>query len=88
MKMNLKELLEAIKSSDLPQENKIDLMHRVSVRKIVTEGLYIKEVTPGIVECWYRNMDEDGTLYHGPTGYGIEDIIREYSRSISHSMKK
>ena len=80
MRIKLKELLDAIKSSDLSLETQIDLMYKIVIPNKVSNGLYVKEVEDGCIECWYINIDEDGTTYHGPTNYNIEDIIYEYIR--------
>lgn len=82
MKINFKEFIKEVNASNLPEEAKIDLMHRVATGRMITAGLYLKEVEHGIFECWYRNVDEDGTLYHGNTGYGIPEVISEYARFI------
>ena len=78
MRIKLKELLDAIKSSDLSLEAQIDLMYKIVIQKKVSNGLYVKEVEDGCIECWYINIDEDGTTYHGPTNYTAEDIIDVY----------
>lgn len=81
MRILFKELISAISNSDLPEESKIDLMHRVATFRMITNGLYLKEVEHGVFECWYRNVDEEGTTYHGPTNYGIEEVISGYARA-------
>ena len=80
MKIKLKELLDAIKSSDLSLEAQTELMYKIVIQNRISNGLYIKKVGDGCIECWYINIDEDGTTYHGPTNYNIEDIIYEYKR--------
>jgi hypothetical protein len=82
MRIKLKELLDAIKSSDLSLEAQIDLMYKIVIQKKVSNGLYVKEVEDGCIECWYINIDEDGTTYHGPTGYGIDEVISAYAQSL------
>ena len=78
MRIKIKELVEAIRYSDLPFEAQVDLMYKIVIQKRVSNGLYIKEVEDECIECWYVNIDEDGTTYHGPTNYNTEDIINVY----------
>ena len=86
MRILFKELINAISNSDLPDEAQIDLMHRVATFRMITDGLYLKELEHGVFECWYRNVDEDGTTYHGPTNYGIEEVINAYAQA--HNIKR
>ena len=81
MKFTIRELMEAIITSDLDQEGKTDLLTRISTSAQVCDGFYLKKDEQGLVECWFRNVDENGVTDHGPTNYNVHQVIEEYKRS-------
>ena len=47
----------------------------------INDGLYIKvynteDAEKMDIELWYKNVDEDGNIEHGNTGYNKEQILR------------
>ena len=81
MKFSAKEFIASVLRSDLSEEAKTSLLENVMVKGIITEGFYLKAGEDGLLECWYRNVDnETGTVDRGPTGWTPEQAIEEYKR--------
>ena len=87
MKFSMKDLAQAIVTANVPEETKVGLLERIMSKGTVTDGLYLKKDGQGMLECWYRNVDENGVTDHGPTNYTPEQIIEEYAQSLGRGLK-
>ena len=83
MTFTLKDLIQGILDSELTEEQKNDFIAKIQESNKITDGLYLrKDEATGDYQCWFRNVDEDGMTDHGPTNYGVEEVIAEYKRSL------
>jgi len=80
-KFTIRDLIRAILQSDLDDMTKTDFLTTISTSAQITDGLYLKKNEDGSVECWYRNIDENGVTDHGPTNYNVDQVIEEYRHS-------
>jgi hypothetical protein len=80
-KFTIRELMAAILNSDLDTIAKTDFLTSISTSLFVTDGLYLKKTDDGMVECWYRNVDENGVTDHGKTNFTVDQVIEEFKRS-------
>ncbi len=79
-KFTIRELMSAILNSDLDQESKTDLLTRIATSAMICDGFYLKKDDNGLVECWFRNIDENGVIDRGPTNFTVDQVIEEYKR--------
>ena len=82
MKFTVQELMATIVSSDMDDQRKTDLLTRVFSTGKITDGLYLKKGEDGLLECWFRNVDENGMTDHGPTNYDVNRVVEEYKNSV------
>jgi len=88
MKFTIKDLISEVLKSELDEEQKVSLLEIISTTGRITNGLYLKKDNEGNVECWFRNIDENGMTDHGPTNYGPEQIVAEYALSVGKGKSK
>jgi len=79
MKFTIKDLIAGIINSNLSNEDKINLLESIMETGKLNDGLYLKKDEEGLLECWFRNVDENGSVDCGPTCYDIEAIINDYA---------
>jgi len=81
MGFTIKELFDVILENDMDNERKSQLLENIYTKGKITDGLYLRR-NDGTeeLECWYRNIDENGQTEHGPTYFGPEEIVDEYDR--------
>ncbi len=75
MKFTSEELIRNIIESELSEEEKISMLNNIMTKGQVSEGLYLKQDNEGNLECWFRNVDENGVTDHGPTNYTAEQVV-------------
>jgi len=83
MEFTTRELIDTIINSELTNEQKTDILERLVTSGKITEGFYLRKNRHNKLECWFRNLDESGTAYHGPTNYSKEQVVEIYSNSIN-----
>lgn len=82
MKFTFKELLDAIMDAELGKEKTVELLDRIYRTGTVAPGFYLrKDDGSEDLECWFRNVDENGQTDHGPTNYTPEQVIGVYEES-------
>lgn len=89
MKFELKELLDVILSSEMEKEAKVELLDRIYKTGTIAPGFYLRrEDSTDELECWYRNVDENGMTDHGPTNYTPEQVVGLYVDSLEKGNAK
>ena len=82
MKFTMEEFVNGVMASDMSEESKNALLASVRANGKVKDGFYLRKDDDGMLECWYANVDEYGTIDRGPTNYTVEQVIEEYKYSI------
>jgi hypothetical protein len=88
MKFTIKELIAGVVNSNLSEEDKIELLTRISTTAKIVDGFYLKKGEDGLLEFWFRNEDEYGTTEHGPTNFDVEQVISEFARSVNKARNR
>ena len=83
MKFTLNDLILELLNMELDNEKKANIIERITTTGRINDGLYLRKNQEGKLECWFRNIDENGVTDHGPTGYDVEDITREIKSELN-----
>ena len=79
MSFTIRELIIDILDSNLDEGEKIEILNRLYTTGRVSDGLYLRRnAGTDELECWYRNVDENGQTNHGPTNYTSEETVQAY----------
>ncbi len=83
MKFTYKELLTEILSSGLDNEEIVEVLDKMHKSNAINPGFYLKQDEENdSYECWFCNVDESGTKYHGPTNYDATQVAGLYVKEI------
>ena len=82
MKFTYEQLITEILNSELSTEEKTELIARIHHTSKIMDGFYLKKDNEGHLECWYRNVDENGVTDHGPTNFDAQQVVSEYISTV------
>ena len=79
MKFTYKELLTSILNSVSDNDELVEVLDKMHKSNSINHGFYLKHnEEDDSYECWFRNTDENGTVYHGPTNYDASQVAALY----------